>query len=128
MKLLLDTHVLIWKADAPERLTSKGRRMLSEVENVIFFTVVSLWEIGVKRGLGRRDFNFDPKILRRELLVRGFRELPLSAEHVLSIERLPKLHRDPFDRLLICQSLAEGLTLLSHDERVLQYPVNLLRV
>jgi len=128
MRLLLDTHVLIWMAYQPERLTPKGRRMLHLVENELVFSVVSLWEIGVKRALGRKDFNFDPHILRGELLVRGFRELQVTGEHALAVAQLPELHRDPFDRLLLCQALVEGLTLLSNDDVVLQYPVTVLRV
>jgi PIN domain nuclease of toxin-antitoxin system len=93
----------------------------------LFFSVVSLWEVGVKRALKRADFDFDPHLLRGVLLSRGFRELSVSAEHALAVDQLPPLHRDPFDRLLLCQTLVEGVTLLTKDERVLQYPVSVRR-
>jgi len=127
MKLLLDTHLLIWSVSDLKRLTLPTRRLLEDEENELFFSVVSLWEIGVKRALKRDDFNFDPHLLRGVLLSEGFTELQVSAEHVLAVDRLPPLHRDPFDRLLLCQTLVEGLTLLTKDERILKYPVSVRR-
>jgi len=127
MRLLLDTHILIWTAFSPEEMSSSGRRRVEDKENELFFSVISLWEIGVKRALGRPKFQFDPHVLRGELLVRGFVELPVSGEHALTVDRLPPLHGDPFDRLLVCQALVEGLTILTNDELILQYPVSALR-
>ncbi len=95
--------------------------------NDLYFSVVSLWEIGVKRALKRPEFNIDPRLLRGELLSEGYTELTVSAEHALAVERLPPLHKDPFDRLLLCQTLVEGLTLLTKDEEILAYPVSVRR-
>ena len=127
MRLLLDTHILIYTAFTPERMSASGRRKVADNANELFFSVVSLWEIGVKRALGRADFQFDPHILRGELLVREFVELPVLGEHALAVDQLPALHGDPFDRLLVCHDLVEGLTILTNDELVLQYPVSALR-
>lgn len=127
MRLLLDTHILLWMSYTPDRLSAKGRRAVQSVDNEIFFSVVSLWEIGVKRALGRRDFFFDPHILRGELIARGFIELPVSGEHALAVSQLPPLHRDPFDRLLLCQALVEGLTIVTKDKLVAQYFVSVLQ-
>jgi len=127
MRLLLDTHVLIWMAISPEKLSAKGRRRVQDKQNELFFSVVSLWEIGVKRGLKRPGFQLDPHVMRAELLIRGFIELPVSGEHALAVDQLPPLHGDPFDRLLLCQALVEGLTLLTNDDLVLQYPVAVMR-
>jgi len=128
MNLLLDTHVLLWAVETPKRLDKKTVSLLNSVEHPKWFSVVSLWEIGVKRSLNRPDFTVDARQLRTRLLLRGFSELPLTAEHVLSVERLPSLHRDPFDRLLLCQALTEGLTLVTGDDMLLQYPFSLRRV
>jgi PIN domain nuclease of toxin-antitoxin system len=95
--------------------------------NDLYFSVVSLWEIGVKRALKRPEFNIDPRLLRGELLSEGYTELTVSAEHALAVECLPPLHKDPFDRLLLCQTLVEGLTLLTKDEEILAYPVSVRR-
>jgi PIN domain nuclease of toxin-antitoxin system len=128
MKLLLDTHVLLWAIEAPKRLDKKTATLLNSEANPKWFSVVSLWEIGVKRGLRRQDFLFDARLLRKQLLARGFSELGLTAEHTLAINQLPPLHRDPFDRMLLCQALVEGLTLVTGDELVVQYPMSILRV
>jgi PIN domain nuclease of toxin-antitoxin system len=127
MRLLLDTHLLIWSVSDLSRLSLSTRRLLEDEKNDLFFSVVSLWEIGVKRALKRADFNFDPHLIRGVLLMEGFAELQVSAEHVLAVEHLPPLHRDPFDRLLLCQTQVEGLTLLTKDERILKYPVSVRR-
>lgn len=122
MKLLLDTHVLLWAAGEPARLSATARRMLDDAENELLFSVASLWEIAIKRGLGRRDFQVDPRLLRRGLLDNGYHELPIMSEHVVEIESLPPIHKDPFDRLLVAQAIVEGVTLLTLDPIVARYP------
>jgi PIN domain nuclease of toxin-antitoxin system len=81
-----------------------------------------LWEVVIKRGLGREDFKVDPRLLRRGLLDNGYSELPIGSEHVVAIDTLPPLHKDPFDRVLIAQALVEGITLLTRDPVVARYP------
>jgi len=122
MKLLLDTHLLLWAAGQPERLSKEARKLLRSPENELFFSAASLWEVVIKRGLGRDDFKADPRILRRGLLDNGYSELPISSEHAVAIESLPPIHKDPFDRILVAQAQVEGITLLTSDSRVAQYP------
>jgi len=122
MKLLLDTHLLLWAAQGVESLPPEAQPLMSVPENELFFSVASLWEIVIKCGLGRDDFQVDPRLLRRGLLDNGYRELPVLSEHVVTIGALPPLHKDPFDRLLIAQAMVEGITLLTADARVAEYP------
>jgi len=88
----------------------------------LIFSAASLWEVGLKLGLGRNDFRVDPRLLRRGLLDRGYRELPITGEHAVAVTSLPPLHKDPFDRLLLAQSIAEGILLLTSDPLVATYP------
>lgn len=122
MKLLLDTHILLWAAGMPERLPPVARDLIEDPGNALIFSVASLWETAIKRGLGRDDFQADPRLLRRGLLDNGYAELVITSEHVVSIDSLPRLHRDPFDRLLIAQATVEGITLLTADPRIADYP------
>lgn len=122
MKLLLDTHILLWAAEEPERLSAKARRFLRDEQNQLLFSGASLWEIAVKRGLGRKDFQVDPRLLRRGLLDNGYFELPILSDHVVAIDDLPPIHKDPFDRLLVAQATVEGVTLLTVDPIVAGYP------
>ncbi|WFU49885.1 type II toxin-antitoxin system VapC family toxin [Sinorhizobium terangae] len=122
MNILLDTHILLWVAGAPDRLPQEARALVESRENALFFSAASLWEIAIKRGLGRADFEADPRLLRRGLLDNGYEELPISSAHTVEIDQLPAIHKDPFDRLLIAQSIVEGVTLLTADEIVGKYP------
>ncbi len=122
MKLLLDTHVLLWSAGEPDRLSVEARALIGAPENELFFSAASLWEIVIKRGLGREDFKVDARVLRRGLLDNGYSELPMGSEHVVVIESLPIIHKDPFDRMLIAQAQVEGITLLTSDPTMTKYP------
>jgi PIN domain nuclease of toxin-antitoxin system len=122
MKLLLDTHVLLWAAGRPARLPTAIRKMLEEPANELIFSVVSLWEIVMKRSLGRRDFKVDARVLRRALQENSYHELEIKGEHAVAVDGLPPIHKDPFDRLLIAQSMVEGILLLTADAQVAQYP------
>lgn len=122
MKLLLDTHLLLWAAEGSRKLSSRARKLLSDRDNDLIFSVVSLWEVSIKHGLGRDDFAVDPRLLRRGLLDNGYAELAVSGPHALAVGGLPPLHRDPFDRMLVAQALVEGVTLLTADVRVAAYP------
>jgi PIN domain nuclease of toxin-antitoxin system len=121
MKLLLDTHLLLWAAGQPARLPRRARALIEDPENELFFSAASLWEIAIKRGLGRQDFQVDARLLRRGLLDNGYRELPITSEHAVNTDHLPELHKDPFDRILIAQANVEGITLLTDDRRVAAY-------
>lgn len=128
MKLLLDTHLILWAAGEPDRLSSDAFDLISEENNELFFSAASLWEIAIKRGLGRNDFQVDARLLRRGLLDNGYRELPIGSEHAVAIDSLPPIHKDPFDRILVAQSTVEGITLLTSDSLVAQYPGPIRRV
>jgi PIN domain nuclease of toxin-antitoxin system len=128
MKLLLDTHVLLWAAGQPDRLPSKARKLLDDPRNEPIFSSASLWEIAIKSGLGRDDFQVDARLLRRGLLDNGYSELPITSEHAVAIDGLPPIHKDPFDRLLVAQSMVEGITLLTVDPLVARYPAPVRKV
>jgi PIN domain nuclease of toxin-antitoxin system len=122
MKLLLDTHLLLWAAGQPDRLSATARELINDPQNQPLFSAASLWEVAIKRGLGRDDFQVDARFLRRGLLDNGYSELPIASDHVVAIESLPPVHKDPFDRILVAQATAEGITLLTTDSLVAQYP------
>ena len=122
MKLLLDTHLLLWAAGQPERLSKAARELIEADDNELLFSPASLWEVVIKRGLGREDFKADARLLRRGLLDNGYSELPIGSEHVVAIDALPPLHKDPFDRILLAQAIVEGITLLTTDATVARYP------
>ena len=122
MTLLLDTHVLLWAAGAPERLPDDARALLEDPSGELVFSAASLWEVAIKNGLGRVDFSVDPRLLRRGLLENGYTELPVTGAHAVSVDLLPPIHKDPFDRILIAQARIEGIMLLTTDEVVGRYP------
>jgi PIN domain nuclease of toxin-antitoxin system len=122
VKLLLDTQILLWAAGQPERLSSKARKLLNNPRNELLFSAVSLWEIAIKRTLGRADFKAEPRPLHRALLDNGYVEVPITSQHAVNIDALPLLHKDPFDRLLLAQAVSEGLTLVTGDAQLAQYP------
>ncbi|RDH86428.1 MAG: PIN domain nuclease [endosymbiont of Seepiophila jonesi] len=128
MKFLLDTHLLLWAAGDPDHLSADARGLISEVENELFFSAASVWEAAIKSGLGRDDFQADARLLRRGLLDNGYSELPIGSEHAVAIDSLPPIHKDPFDRILVAQAMVEGITLLTSDSLVAQYPGPVKRV
>lgn len=121
MKYLLDTQLLLWAAGRPERLSPAARKLLDDPRHEFLFSAVSLWEVAIKRTLGRADFRADPRVLRRGLLDNDYIELPITGQHAVSIDTLPLLHRDPFDRLLLAQAMVEGITLLTTDDVLTRY-------
>jgi PIN domain nuclease of toxin-antitoxin system len=128
VKFLLDTHLLLWAAGQPDRIPVAARRLLDDARNEPIFSAASLWEIAIKSGLGREDFRVDPRLLRRGLLDNGYTELAITSEHAVAVDGLPPLHKDPFDRLLVSQSIMEGITLLTADAVVAQYPAPVRKV
>ena len=122
MKLLLDTHLLLWAAGQPERLPVAALELIEDASNELCFSPVSLWEIAIKRGLGRADFRADPRLIWRGLLDAGYHELPITSAHAMAVDGLPALHKDPFDRMLVAQALVEGIVLLTADPVVASYP------
>lgn len=121
MKLLLDTHLLLWAAAQPNRLNAATRRLIASPANELLFSTASIWEVAIKRGLGRNDFQADPRLLRRGLLDNGYSEVPILSDHVVVLDNLPAIHKDPFDRILVAQATVEGITLLTADTVVAKY-------
>jgi PIN domain nuclease of toxin-antitoxin system len=119
--LLLDTQILLWAANEPDRLPRSARTLLTNPDNALLFSAASLWEIAIKNTLGRDDFRVEPRILRRGRLESGYAELPITSEHAMNTESLPRLHKDPFDRILLAQAITEGVTLLTSDVQVARY-------
>jgi len=126
MRILLDTHILLWSAGQPEKLSISTCAILTAPENTLFFSAASIWEIVIKLGLGRDDFKVDPYRLRKMLIVHGYAEVPVTSEHALKVDTLPLLHKDPFDRLLLAQARTEGMLLLTVDPLLLQYQESIL--
>ena len=122
MKLLLDTHLLLWAAGMPQRLPEEARALIEQQDTEPTVSAASLWEIAIKNGLGRQDFMVDPHLLRRGLLENGYAELAITGAHAVAVNLLPPIHKDPFDRILVAQAQIESLTLLTTDEIVSRYP------
>lgn len=122
MKLLLDTHVLLWAAGDPRRLSASARRLLNDKRHTLHFSAASLWEIAIKRSLGRDDFRVEPSVLRRGLLENGYVEVPVDGAHAVAVSVLPLLHKDPFDRMLLAQANVEGMLLVTADAALAAYP------
>jgi PIN domain nuclease of toxin-antitoxin system len=115
MRLLVDTHLLLWAAASSRRLPQEARRLLEDPENEVFYSAASLWEIAIKAALRRPDFKADVALLRPALVEMGFVELQVSGAHAERLAHLPPLHKDPFDRMLVAQSLSEPLVLVTND-------------
>jgi PIN domain nuclease of toxin-antitoxin system len=128
VNILLDTHLLVWTATRPERLSARARSFLEDPRNLLFFSAVSIWEIGIKRRLERLDFQLDPERLRNQLLANGYNEIDFTSLHGLAVQALPQLHRDPFDRALIAQARCEDLVLMTADRDITLYQEAILAV
>jgi len=123
MRLLLDTHAFIWWVSEAANLGQRARDAIHDTANEILFSVASLWELTIKRGNGKLDFPFDVETVVAD---EGFRVLPISYRHLGALETLPRLHRDPFDRMLIAQAIADDLVLATRDARLGAYGVAIL--
>ena len=126
MKLLLDTHILLWYSR--DTLPEKALALTQNLANELFFSPASTWEIVTKYKLGRPDFQVNPKELHKRLLNDVCTEIPLTARHMLGIGKLPSIHKDPFDRMLLAQAIAEGCHLLTSDSTLATYPGPIISV
>jgi len=122
VRVLLDTHIAMWTFFQQRRLSVKARSLIEDRQNSLIFSTASLWEIAIKRALGKREFQFDPRVLRRAMLDDGYEELPVLGQHAVEVDSLPPIHKDPFDRILIAQAMVEGITLLTPDPVIAKYP------
>jgi len=121
MRYLVDTHILLWMTGMSALLPPKARDLIEEIDNIIVFSTVSIWEVAIKTARGYRDFAIDPSVLRENLLKNDYQELPLLGEHAAAVASLPAIHKDPFDRVLVAQALVEGLSLITVDKTVARY-------
>jgi PIN domain nuclease of toxin-antitoxin system len=128
MKLLLDTHLLVWSAWTPKRMSAAARSLINDQGNELFFSAASLWEIAIKQNLEKEDFQIDANFLRRGLLDNDYNELPVTGDHAVAIRSLPPIHKDPFDRILVAQATFEGFTLLTADPVVARYPGSIKKI
>lgn len=122
MSLLLDTHAVLWWSSGDVRLGPSSRRAISAAGREVLISAISVWEITIKQALGRLDAPDMPNLIA----VEGFRELPLTIEHGIRAGNLPPIHRDPFDRALVAQAMAGGLTLVTADDVLARYDVEVL--
>lgn len=120
MRILIDTHLLL--SAAADELPPEAAWYMGEMANTLLFSPASIWEVVIKRGLGRADFVVNPASFYNGLLSAGYQELPITGRHTLLVSSLPLLHKDPFDRILLAQAASEGIPLLTSDKRIAHYP------
>lgn len=128
MIYLVDTHLVLWAAYEPDRLSKAASALIADPAHTLLVSAASIWEVAIKTALGRRDFTVDAGILRRALAENSYQELPITSAHAATVATLPHLHNDPFDRILIAQARVEGVPLLTSDPMVANYgsPVQLV--
>ncbi len=120
MRILLDTHILLWSLADSKELSKKARKTINESDNV-FVSVASLWEIAIKSSLGKLETGVEADELNQIIIDSGFEILTINPDHISPIHSLPLHHRDPFDRLLIAQSIVEPLRFITHDQQLASY-------
>jgi PIN domain nuclease of toxin-antitoxin system len=123
LRLLLDTHVAVWALDEPKRLSAAARQAIETEENDIFVSVVSPWELAIK---GPREGVRVPEDFEKELTGEGIKLLPVLWHHTDPLKSMTYHHRDPFDRMLVAQALTDGLTIVTADRKLRNYPVSLM--
>ena len=114
MQLLLDTHILLWWLSDDRKLAKSAREIIANPNNDVLVSSASVWEISIKTGLGRLEIELDD--LEDAIVKNGFRPLPIGLRHAVTAGRLPTVHRDPFDRMLVAQASVEELRVISHDQ------------
>lgn len=122
MRLLLDTHVLLWAVASSRRLSKEARSLIADPANDVFYSAAGVWEIAIKSALRRSDFRIDVDTFAAALPEAGLTELPIRAIHAVAVGKLPDVHRDPFDRMLVAQALTEPLVLVTNDPVLTKYP------
>jgi len=123
MKLLVDTHVLLWAVSQESKLSQQAYEAIAHVDNVVFISIATLWELKIKESLGKVEL---PKNFFKSLRVAGFEILSITIDHIERLSHLPQHHRDPFDRMLVAQAQCEQLILATRDDEIKKYKVNLL--
>ena len=128
MRLLFDTQLLLWLIYEPQRLPEIAGRLIDNPANMLFFSAVSIWEIAIKQGLRKINSSASAVAVLAELETRGFVKVPLQSTHGIELLRLPSLHRDPFDRILVAQAANEALTLVTADKTLAAYSGAMIKV
>jgi PIN domain nuclease of toxin-antitoxin system len=126
VRVLVDTHLLLWAVASSRRLPKEARSLILDAANEVFYSAASVWEIAIKSELRRRDFKANPAVLVRALAQSGFAELPVTAAHAARVAGLPAIHRDPFDRLLVAQALRLDAVLVTRDVSLASYGIAVL--
>ena len=121
MRVILDTHIMIWAIQGTSRLSQSVRDIINDDNNDVYFSTVSLIEISIKRKAHPEDMPFDAREARKLFVENGYEELPIDSSHAEAMDDLPLLHRDPFDRMLLAQAKAKGMKVVSHDNRFPAY-------
>ncbi len=128
MKLLLDTHIFLWLLFSPEKVSAQIQSAYKNRENIVFLSLVSIWEIQIKSQLGKLSLDVGLETIIDDNIHRGFvKLLPIHLNHILALQKLPFYHKDPFDRLIIAQSIQENLIIVSNDSYFDNYPVKMLK-
>jgi PIN domain nuclease of toxin-antitoxin system len=122
MRLLPDTHLLLWASTGSDRFSRRAIERIEDEDAEVLFSAANIWEAAIKSGLGKPRFHFDAAILRRTLLENGYAEIAVTGVHASQVAILPQLHRDPFDRILIAQAAEKGATLLTVNRTIARYP------
>jgi PIN domain nuclease of toxin-antitoxin system len=121
VNFLLDTHILIWAAISPHKISPELASLLSDPSNHLYFSSASIWEISIKESLGKRDFHVSSNKLHDGLVENGYNEIKVSALHAMGVIKLPFIHRDPFDRILVATAIWENMPLLTNDSTLSPY-------
>ena len=123
MKILLDTHVLVWALSSPERIKPKVQDLLVDTDNIVFVSIASLWELQIKKSLNKISL---PDDFISQLQENGFELLDINYKHIAKLDELPLIHRDPFDRMLVAQTIHENLLLVTNDLEIMKYNVKII--
>lgn len=128
MRLLLDTHLLLWVAANSKRVPRRAADLIDDPNNILMFSVISLIEVAIKTARARPEFQVDAGRLRSMLLAAGYDELEVAGDHAIALGQLDPVHKDPFDRLLLAQAIVEGASLVTADAMLARYPGPILKV
>ena len=120
MKYLFDTHIFLWAFDNSPKLSAEARYLLGEYGEELFFSPISIWEVATKAGT-KRSLGISARECLQRIVDGGFRELPVTSKHAAVVEMLPRIHGDPFDRILVAQAMVEGCILVTHDDNIAKY-------
>ena len=123
MKILLDTHVLVWALSSPEKIKPKVQDLLVDIDNIVFVSIASLWELQIKKSLNKISL---PDDFISQLQENGFELLDINYKHIAKLAELPLIHRDPFDRMLVAQTIHENLSLVTNDLEIIKYNVKII--